>query len=279
MGNEKPKRKDTGVTWEEYIDPTLNEERDADGTIIRKCKDCGAEFNINGAEQAFYKNRGFDLPSRCKPCKDIRKKVKRNNSQHDEGKAFDEALAKLTEVTKEYTEEALRCAHEELEVTSPSKVRMAPRSELVTTPSMLTYDDEFADRLTSIMWLRGLTSSDLSRKIGMSDPMVSHYIRGDSKPSVSVLLALSDALEVSIDWLVGRADKESGMSEDDALKLREHKEFERVCVKYDKSVVFDALVDMCRNEIAANSFHGVGSDDSVIERVESKLKKAGGAVC
>ncbi|MBS3984941.1 MAG: zinc-ribbon domain-containing protein, partial [Selenomonadales bacterium] len=39
------------------------------------CKDCGAEFLFTGREQEFYAERGFqNEPSRCKPCRDSRKR-------------------------------------------------------------------------------------------------------------------------------------------------------------------------------------------------------------
>lgn len=33
------------------------------------CVDCGAEFAFSASEQAFYAERGFSLPKRCKPCR------------------------------------------------------------------------------------------------------------------------------------------------------------------------------------------------------------------
>jgi CxxC-x17-CxxC domain-containing protein len=33
------------------------------------CVDCGAEFAFSASEQAFYAERGFSAPKRCKPCR------------------------------------------------------------------------------------------------------------------------------------------------------------------------------------------------------------------
>ncbi|MFQ5649830.1 MAG: zinc-ribbon domain-containing protein [bacterium] len=43
-----------------------------DSTLI--CVDCGNEFVFSEGEQEFYKERGFEEPKRCKPCREQRKK-------------------------------------------------------------------------------------------------------------------------------------------------------------------------------------------------------------
>ena len=49
----------------------------ADMTI--KCKDCGNEFIFSEAEQAFYREKGFENdPVRCPDCRKARK-AQRNN--------------------------------------------------------------------------------------------------------------------------------------------------------------------------------------------------------
>lgn len=44
----------------------------ADTTV--KCKECGTEFEISESEQAFYTKKSLQLPKRCKPCRELRKK-------------------------------------------------------------------------------------------------------------------------------------------------------------------------------------------------------------
>ena len=49
----------------------------ADKTI--KCKDCGNDFIFTEAEQAFYKEKGFDNePVRCPDCRKARKAQSNN---------------------------------------------------------------------------------------------------------------------------------------------------------------------------------------------------------
>lgn len=43
--------------------------------ITAACKECGTEFEILESEQAFFKNKGLQIPKRCKACRDARKKA------------------------------------------------------------------------------------------------------------------------------------------------------------------------------------------------------------
>ena len=36
------------------------------------CVDCGAQFTISARDQAFYQERGYQAPRRCKTCRDKR---------------------------------------------------------------------------------------------------------------------------------------------------------------------------------------------------------------
>jgi len=46
------------------------------------CRDCGQEYTFTAGEQAFYQERGFSEPTRCKACRDKRK-MERNSSGYD----------------------------------------------------------------------------------------------------------------------------------------------------------------------------------------------------
>src|SRR5438309_158752 len=37
------------------------------------CVDCGAQFTFSARDQAFYQERGYQAPRRCKTCRDKRK--------------------------------------------------------------------------------------------------------------------------------------------------------------------------------------------------------------
>lgn len=43
---------------------------------ILTCADCSTSFTFTGSEQAFFAERGFTPPRRCKPCRDAAKAAK-----------------------------------------------------------------------------------------------------------------------------------------------------------------------------------------------------------
>ena len=64
--------------------------------------------------------------------------------------------------------------------------------------------DIFSARLQSARHLRGLSQSELAEKAGLQPSAVSHFENGRRSPSFDNLKVLSNALEVSTDYLLGR---------------------------------------------------------------------------
>jgi len=67
---------------------------------------------------------------------------------------------------------------------------------------------EFQDRLRKARESRGLTQADFAKKTGLQAAAISHFETGQRAPSFDNLRKLSDALTVSIDYLLGRIDEE-----------------------------------------------------------------------
>jgi len=57
--------------------------------------------------------------------------------------------------------------------------------------------------ITDLRKQKGLSQTDLAGKTGISQVMVGKYERGDAVPSIEVAKKIADALEVSLDYLVG----------------------------------------------------------------------------
>jgi transcriptional regulator with XRE-family HTH domain len=64
----------------------------------------------------------------------------------------------------------------------------------------------FGSRLQKLREVRGLTQAELGRRAGIAAASVSHFETGQRAPSLESLVKLADALEVSADALLGRAD-------------------------------------------------------------------------
>lgn len=60
--------------------------------ITSICKDCGTEFVIASEEQRHFKAMGFELPKRCRKCRQTRKDARK--AAADEERARQEAIAK-----------------------------------------------------------------------------------------------------------------------------------------------------------------------------------------
>lgn len=79
----------------------------------------------------------------------------------------------------------------------------------------------FAERLRTARELRKLSQSELAEKAGLQPSAVSHFETGRRSPSFQNLKALSDALKVTTDYLIGRTD-DLNISDAVALKLLRH---------------------------------------------------------
>lgn len=72
---------------------------------------------------------------------------------------------------------------------------------------------DFGDNMMILRKKKGLSQAALGKGIGTSGDVIGRYERGDIKPSIEVVAKIADALEVSIDYLMGRTalvmDKET----------------------------------------------------------------------
>ena len=64
----------------------------------------------------------------------------------------------------------------------------------------------FSKRLKQARDLRGLSQAQLASKAGLPAASVSHFESGPRKPSFDNLKSLASALDVTTDYLLGRAD-------------------------------------------------------------------------
>jgi transcriptional regulator with XRE-family HTH domain len=103
---------------------------------------------------------------------------------------------------------------------------------------------ELGDNMMLIRKKKGLSQADLGKLIGTSGDVIGRYERGDIKPSIEVVEKLANALEVSIDYLVGKSsvllDKQTIERIEDISKLPDDK----------KSYILN-LIDMCLRDFKA----------------------------
>lgn len=97
---------------------------------------------------------------------------------------------------------------------------------------------ELGDNMMLIRKKKKLSQADLGKLTGTSGDVIGRYERGDIKPSIEVAAKIADALEVSLDYLVGKSsvllDKQTVDRIEDISKL-----------PADKKAYVLNLIDMC----------------------------------
>lgn len=64
----------------------------------------------------------------------------------------------------------------------------------------------FSDRLLSIRKSKGYSAKDVAEALGLSKAAISQFESAKNPPSATILIALADFFDVSLDYLVGRSD-------------------------------------------------------------------------
>lgn len=58
-------------------------------------------------------------------------------------------------------------------------------------------------RIKSAMKMRGMSAAELSRRCGLDKGLISRYLSGQGNPKLTSLKLISDALGISMAWLLG----------------------------------------------------------------------------
>lgn len=96
---------------------------------------------------------------------------------------------------------------------------------------------------------KGWSQADLAKKTDISQVMVGKYERGDAIPSIEVAQKIAQALEVSLDYLVG----EGTNSKFDKMTLMRIEEIERLDGDR-KKTLFDVIDTFVRDAKGRKAF-------------------------
>ena len=103
--------------------------------------------------------------------------------------------------------------------------------------------------ITDLRKAKEMSQADLANKTGISQVMVGKYERGDASPSIEVAKKIADALEVSLDYLVG----EGINSKFDKMTLKRIEEIEQMDVDK-KKTLFDVIDTFIRESKGRKAF-------------------------
>jgi transcriptional regulator with XRE-family HTH domain len=87
-------------------------------------------------------------------------------------------------------------------------IRYIYETVLSRASEKIKMEKDFQHRLRLARESRGLSQADLAKKTGLQPAAISHFETGQRSPSFDNLRKLSDALNVSVDYLLGRIDEE-----------------------------------------------------------------------
>ena len=85
--------------------------------------------------------------------------------------------------------------------------------DIKETVMKANYDDETkknllacATRLNDLLDERDLTNLAFAKQLEMNDTAIGNYRKGKNLPEISILIKIADALDVPVDYLLGRTD-------------------------------------------------------------------------
>ena len=64
----------------------------------------------------------------------------------------------------------------------------------------------FRERLKNERKTAGYTQADMAEKLGIKQPSYIRYEKGSSEPSLETLCLIADIFDVTVDYLLGRAE-------------------------------------------------------------------------
>jgi transcriptional regulator with XRE-family HTH domain len=93
----------------------------------------------------------------------------------------------------------------------------------------------FGEHVVTLRKRKGISQGDLGKQVGTSGDIIGKYERDEVKPSIEVASKIADALEVSLDFLVGKTSVEI-----DAKTLKRLQDIQKLNDQ-DKTHIFELL--------------------------------------
>ena len=106
----------------------------------------------------------------------------------------------------------------------------------------------FGEHITTLRKRKSISQSELGKAVGTSGDIIGKYERDEVKPSVEVAAKIADALEVSLDFLVGKTSVEI-----DAKALKRLQDIQKLN-DTDKATVFEMVDAFLRDRKAKKAY-------------------------
>ena len=106
----------------------------------------------------------------------------------------------------------------------------------------------FGEHITTLRKRKSISQSELGKAVGTSGDIIGKYERDEVKPSVEVAAKIADALEVSLDFLVGKTNVEI-----DSKALKRLQDIQKLNDN-DKATVFEMVDAFLRDRKAKKTY-------------------------
>lgn len=105
----------------------------------------------------------------------------------------------------------------------------------------------FSSRITALRKEKKIAQGELAKMIGIHANVLGRYEREEATPSIEMAAKLSDALGVSVDYLIGKTDVELDKSIlDKIVAIQKLPEEDKNCIMYS----IDGLIQHAKNRQA-----------------------------
>jgi len=106
----------------------------------------------------------------------------------------------------------------------------------------------FGEHITTLRKRKSISQSELGKAVGTSGDIIGKYERDEVKPSIEVASKIADALEVSLDFLVGKTNVEI-----DSKALKRLQDIQKLN-DLDKTTVFEMVDAFLRDRKAKKAY-------------------------
>jgi transcriptional regulator with XRE-family HTH domain len=105
----------------------------------------------------------------------------------------------------------------------------------------------FAERLLTLRKEKKIAQGELAKKVGIHPNILGRYERGETTPNIDMASKLADALDISLDYLVGKTDIELDKNIlDKVISIQRLPEEDKNCIMYS----IDGLIQHAKTRAA-----------------------------
>ena len=127
------------------------------------------------------------------------------------------------------------------------------------------------ERLAYLLNKTRLTQKELAEKAGIRESSLSNYMQGRSNPNMEIICKLSEALDVSTDWLLGYGKNEQGLEKSwDATMLEAYHKLD----PHTQEIIHDILGIYPESDdwLSASTDQHNFTDKEIMDKIEAAKK-------